>query len=87
MPEVTRLMELVATIPATSASTERSFSCLKLVKTYARNTMGQGRLSSLAILNIEKELVKEMEIEVSWYDNITNFFATLKNRRVDFFYR
>ena len=34
---------------------ERAFSCLKRIKTYLRSTIGQDRLSSLAILNIENE--------------------------------
>lgn len=37
-PEVLRLAKLIVTIPATSASTERSFSSLKRIHTYLRNT-------------------------------------------------
>ncbi len=57
-----------ATIGATSAGVERSFSCLKRLKSYTRNTMGQGRLSSLALLAIERTLVKSLENTPSWYD-------------------
>ncbi|KAI2645900.1 putative serine/threonine-protein kinase nek3 [Labeo rohita] len=53
--------EVLATIGATSAGVERSFSCLKRLKSYTRNTMGQGRLSSLALLAIERTLVKSLE--------------------------
>uniref|UniRef100_A0A9J7XFA7 DUF4371 domain-containing protein n=1 Tax=Cyprinus carpio carpio TaxID=630221 RepID=A0A9J7XFA7_CYPCA len=53
--------KLLATIGATSAGVERSFSCLKRLKSYTRNTMGQGRLSSLALLAIERTLVNEPE--------------------------
>ena len=49
MPQVTKLCELVLTVPATTASAERSFSVLKRIKTASRNTMGQGRLSSLSL--------------------------------------
>ncbi|KAA0713262.1 hypothetical protein E1301_Tti009318 [Triplophysa tibetana] len=61
MPQLYKLFSLVATIGATSAGVERSFSCLKRLKSYTRNTMGQGRLSSLALLAIEKTLVKSLE--------------------------
>ncbi|KAF7691457.1 hypothetical protein HF521_011754, partial [Silurus meridionalis] len=56
MPQLYKMFSLVATIGATSAGVERSFSCLKRLKSYTRNTMGQGRLSSLALLAIERTL-------------------------------
>ncbi|XDV25509.1 hypothetical protein PO909_029423 [Leuciscus waleckii] len=61
MPQLYKLFSLVATIGATSAGVERSFSCLKRLKSYTRNTMGQSRLSSLALLAIERTLVKSLE--------------------------
>ncbi|RXN03336.1 serine threonine- kinase Nek5-like isoform X1 [Labeo rohita] len=36
------------------------------LKSYTRNTMGQGRLSSLALLAIERTLVKSLEKTPSW---------------------
>ena len=49
--------------PLLGASGERSFSKLKLIKTYLRSTMTQERLSDLAILSIEKKLLYEVELE------------------------
>ena len=63
----------------TSVAGERSFSALKRIKTYLRNTMGQDRLSSLAIIHIEKELADEIDL-----DTVIDQFGT--NRRLDFFY-
>jgi hypothetical protein len=40
------------TIPVTSVQSERSFSCLKLIKTHLRTTMLDARLSNLAILSM-----------------------------------
>ncbi|KAI2646671.1 Zinc finger MYM-type protein 1 [Labeo rohita] len=74
MPQLYKLFSLVATIGATSAGVERSFSCLKRLKSYTRNTMGQGRLSSLALLAIERTLVKSLEKTPSWYDRVTDHF-------------
>jgi hypothetical protein len=54
--EAYKLFVLIATIPATTASVERNFSCLKRIKSYSRNSMTQNRLTSLSLLSIEKEL-------------------------------
>ncbi|KAL4622082.1 hypothetical protein ACB092_06G271700 [Castanea dentata] len=52
---------ILLTIAVTVASAERSFSKLKLIKSYLRSTMSQERLSGLAILSIEKEMLAELE--------------------------
>ncbi|CAK6970933.1 zinc finger MYM-type protein 1 [Scomber scombrus] len=57
--EATKFLKLVLMIPSTTASVERTFLALKRIKTYSRNRMEQDRLSSLALISIEKErLVK-----------------------------
>ncbi|KAA0722428.1 Thymosin beta-b [Triplophysa tibetana] len=86
MPQLYKLFSLVATIGATSAGVERSFSCLERLKSYTRNTMGQGRLSSLALLAIERTLVKSLEKTPSWYDRVTEHFLE-KERRAEFTYK
>ncbi|KAL4578292.1 hypothetical protein LXL04_014413 [Taraxacum kok-saghyz] len=48
---------ILLTIPVTVASAERSFSKLKLLKSYLRSTMTQERLSGLAMISIENEMV------------------------------
>ena len=55
---------------------ERSFSHLKRIKNYLRSTMLQERLSALAILNIENELVKNID-----FGQLVEAFATAKSRR------
>ena len=57
-PEVYRALKLILTLPMTTASAERSFSCLKRMKNYLRSTMLQERLSNLAIISLEKELAQ-----------------------------
>ena len=51
MKEVCTLASLILVMPATNASSERSFSGLRRVKTYLRSTMGQIRLNSLMLLS------------------------------------
>ncbi len=86
MPQLYKLFSLVATIGATSAGVERSVSCLKQLKSYTRNTMGQDCLSSLALLAIERRtLVKSLEKTPSWYDRVTEDFLE-KERRAEFTY-
>ncbi|KAJ4447972.1 hypothetical protein ANN_09982 [Periplaneta americana] len=53
IPEVLKLATLIVTIPATSASVERTFSALKRIKSYCRSTHTQERLSGLALISIE----------------------------------
>ena len=47
VPEADRLLQLHSVISISSAFVERSFSCLKRVKTYLRNKMGQEHLGCL----------------------------------------
>ena len=58
--ELAKVIKIFTVIPPTSCSAERSFSSLRRLKTYLRNTCGQERLSSLAILHIETEFVNRV---------------------------
>ena len=60
--EVHKLAMLILTLPSTTVEVERSFSALKRNKTYCRKTMGQHRLNGLALMAIEKELLKKNKI-------------------------
>lgn len=66
-------------MPITVAGAERSFSKLKLIKIYLRNSCGQERLTGIAILNIEKERTKNLNIE-----KIIDNFANAKSRKKNF---
>ena len=55
-PNVKALLCILTTLPVSTATAERSFSTLKRIKTYLRNSMGDSRLSGLALLSIHREI-------------------------------
>lgn len=63
IPDVATALKLFLTIPVTVASAERSFSKLKLIKTYLRSTMSQERLSGLAVLSIESRRARSIDLK------------------------
>ena len=60
-PQLQKLCVLFLTIPVTVASAERSFSKLKLIKTYLRSKMSQDRLSHLATISIEHDEARSID--------------------------
>ena len=75
-PDVCTAIFLFLTLPVTTASCERCFSKLKIIKNYLRSTMAQERLKNLAILSIENELAKQLDTS-----KIIDIFAEEKARR------
>jgi len=55
-PYIATILLILLTMPASTATTERSFSAMNGINTYVRSTMTTERLSSLAILHIIREL-------------------------------
>ena len=55
-PEVIKLGTLLTIIPASSATAERSFSCLKRVKTWLRSFITQVRLNRIALLHALRDI-------------------------------
>uniref|UniRef100_A0ABD2X0A9 Zinc finger MYM-type protein 1-like n=1 Tax=Trichogramma kaykai TaxID=54128 RepID=A0ABD2X0A9_9HYME len=76
VPDVMIIIKLYLTLPVTVASAERSFSKLKLIKNYLRSSMSQARLYALALLSIECERTKQINI-----DKIIDDFAEKNVRR------
>ena len=63
LPQVKRLIQLVLVMPATNATSERSFSALRRVKSYLRTTMGQQRLNYLMLLHVHKERTDNLDLK------------------------
>ena len=83
LPVLYKVASILATIPATSCSAERSFSALRRIKTFLRSTMGQDRLSSIAVINIQRKYAnKTMQNDMQ---RIIDIFGSRSNRSSYFF--
>ena len=49
-------MQILTTLPVTTASAERTFSMLRRVKTLLRSSMNDERLTGLALLAVAKDI-------------------------------
>lgn len=79
-PDVVTALTLFLTLPVTVATAERSFSKLKLIKTYLRSTMSQERLSGLSTLSIESGVAKGLDkVELA------KLFGLAKSKRAKLF--
>ena len=83
MPNIYKVVKILATMPISSCEAERSFSALRRVKNHMRATMGQDRLSSLNLMAMHR--VKVDCILLEDMDKLINTFASRKNRRSYFF--
>jgi hypothetical protein len=58
LAEVYYLLKIMVTTPMTTAELERCFSTMKRIKTFLRSIMSEERLSVLAMLSAEKNLLE-----------------------------
>ncbi|XP_047138987.1 zinc finger MYM-type protein 1-like [Hydra vulgaris] len=79
LPNLCIALRILLTLPVSVANGERSFSKLKLIKTYIRSSMCQDRLVGLATLFIEHELADKLDLKDLVID-----FAQKKARKVQF---
>ncbi|XP_048539125.1 zinc finger MYM-type protein 1-like [Triticum urartu] len=76
-PNATIAYRILLTIPVTVASAERSFSKLKLLKSYLRSTMTQERLSGLATIAIENDILEGVA-----YEDLIEDFVSRNAQRI-----
>ncbi len=74
-PNIHVFLRIACAIPVTSCENERANSVLKNLKTFLRNTMGQERLSSLALMHIHYNLPINL-------DDVIDTFKLKCNRRI-----
>ena len=76
---VYRIVRLVLTLPISTATTERAFSTMKVVKTNFRNKMENDFLTDFLMLYIEKDIASTISL-----DSIVDDFEDLKEHRIPF---
>ena len=62
-PLAYRLIELALLLLVATASIERAFSTMKIIKTELRNKMSDGWLNDLIVVYIEREIFKGIDLE------------------------
>ena len=62
LSEVHKLVLLYLTVPVTIATAERSFSGLKRIKTYLRNSMTQQCLNHCMLLHIHRNKTDDLDL-------------------------
>ncbi|KAL4107179.1 hypothetical protein QTP88_017562 [Uroleucon formosanum] len=73
--ETLKIINILMTLPVTTASNERFFSSLNLVKTHLRLTMGNERLSDLLVIAIESDVSSKINL-----DDAVDLFSKMKKR-------
>ena len=71
------VLSLYLTLMVTNSSGERSFSCLKRIKSDLRTSMGEHRLSSMALMSMEVDKLREIDSK----DTLIDEFIVMKSRR------
>ena len=74
--EVFHLLRILLTIPVTTATAERTFSCLQRLKTFLRSTMSQPQLNHVILLHIHKDKTENIDVV-----QIAKEFISVNDRR------
>jgi hypothetical protein len=67
------------TLPVSTATTERAFSAMKIIKTRLRNKIEDDFLANSLVIYIEMEIAEIFDL-----DSILDDFVLLKDRKVQF---
>ena len=78
--EVDKLLRLYFTVPVTTCTAERSFSCLRRIKTYLRSSMTEERLNNVILLHVHKDETDQLDLE-----EVASTFISANDRRRSFF--
>ncbi|CAN8000416.1 unnamed protein product, partial [Ixodes hexagonus] len=70
------VLRVILVMPVSSCEAERSFSALRRLKTWLRSTMGETRLSCMALAHVHQDVVDRMEL----VQLMGSFVTACKNR-------
>jgi hypothetical protein len=76
---IDRLIRLVLTLPVSTATIERAFSAMKVIKTRLRNKIDDEFLANSLIVYIEREISESFNSDL-----ILDDFVSLRTRRMQF---
>lgn len=76
-PLIHTFLSILVTLPVSTASAERSFSTLRRVKTWLRSRVTEDRLTSLALMNVHRDILVDV-------DKVIDRFAKSKHRFMEF---
>ncbi|KAL4100894.1 hypothetical protein QTP88_020919 [Uroleucon formosanum] len=76
-PTMYTALSIAVTLPVSSASPERAFSKLKLVKTRLRSTMSEDRLEALMIMACELDVQIDTECVIKYFASNSSVLAKL----------
>ena len=76
-PLVYHIIELALLLPVATASVERAFSAMNIIKTDLRNRMNDEWLKDLTLCYVEKEIFRELDPE-----KIKRMLQSMKNRKM-----
>jgi hypothetical protein len=76
-PLVYHIIELALLLPVATATFERAFSAMKIIKTELRNKMTDGSLNDLMVCYIERQIYKRLDLQ-----QIKKAFQNKKNRQM-----
>lgn len=61
LPNIKTLFHILAILPVSTAENERSFSTLKRLKNYLRNSTSENRLNGLTLLHLYRDMTPTVE--------------------------
>ena len=79
-PNINILLQILITLPVTTAEPERTFSALKRIKTFLRNRTAEDRLNGLAALNIHTRI----PVRVC---DVIEVFSEVKDRKIELIFQ
>lgn len=75
-PNIKKLLQIFTSLPVSTATPERSFSTLKRLKSYLRNSTNQNRLTGLALLSVHRDISLDEDSVVDQFFKVSR--RTLK---------